>query len=75
MYLKRSPYKVILGGIRAKTLCKFTESLHLQFLFILQRLAFMTSHQFFPACPPFVNTVYGGKKLARVYSWGKKLKN
>ena len=40
------------------TLCKFTESLHLQFLFILQRLAFMTRHQFFPACPPFVNTVY-----------------
>ena len=22
------------------------------------RLAFMTRHQFFPACPPFVNTVY-----------------
>ena len=31
-----------------QTLCKFTESLHLQFLFTL----------FFPACPPFVNTVY-----------------
>ena len=38
---------------------KVTESLHLQFLFTLQRLAFMTRHQFFPACPPFVNTVYG----------------
>ena len=36
----------------------FFESLHLQFLFILQRLAFMTWHQFFRACPPFVNTVY-----------------
>ena len=35
-----------------------TESLHFQFLFILQRLAFMTRHQFFPACPPFVNMVY-----------------
>ena len=22
------------------------------------RLAFMTRHQFFPACPPFVKTVY-----------------
>ena len=41
-----------------QTLCKFTESLHLQFLFTLQRLAFMTRHQFFPACLPFVNTVY-----------------
>ena len=40
------------------TFCKFTKSLHLQFLFILQRLAFMTRHQLFPACPPFVNTVY-----------------
>ena len=40
------------------TLCKFTESLHLQLLFTLQRLAFMTRRQFFPACPPFVNTVY-----------------
>ena len=30
----------------------------MQFLFTLQRLAFMTRHQFFPACPPFVNTVY-----------------
>ena len=43
-----------------QTLCKFTESLHLQFLFTLQRLAFMTRHQFFPACLPFVNTVYAG---------------
>ena len=58
MYLKRSPYKVILGGIRAKHSASFTESSHLQVLFILQRLAFMTRHQFFPACPPFVNTVY-----------------
>ena len=33
-------------------------SLHLQYLFILQRLAFITRHQFFPAYPPFVNTVY-----------------
>ena len=54
---ERIPYKVILGGIRAKNSAKFTESLHLQFLFILQRLAFMTKHQFSPACPPFVNTV------------------
>ena len=29
-----------------------------QFLFTPQRLAFMTRHQFFPTCPPFVNTVY-----------------
>ena len=56
--MKRSPYKVILGGIRAKHSASFAESLHLQFLFTLQRLAFMTRHQFFPACPPFVNTVY-----------------
>ena len=39
-----------------------TESFHLQFLFILQHLAFMTRHQFFPACPPFVNTVYRANK-------------
>ena len=44
------------------TLCKFAESLPLQFLFILRRLAFMTSHKFFPACPPFVNR-YMNKKI------------
>ena len=46
------------SALKCQTLWKFTESLHLQFLFILQRLAFMTRHQFFSACPPFVNTVY-----------------
>ena len=57
------------------TLCKFTGSLHLQLFFILQRLAFMTRHQLFPACPPFVNTVYSdnqltcGKRQIKMFVW------
>ena len=36
----------------------------------------MTRHQFFPACPPFVNTVYGvtrRKRLQEVIRSSKKL--
>ena len=58
LYLKRRPYKVIFGGIRAKHSASSLKDFHLQFLFILQRLTFMTRHQFFPPCLPFVNTVY-----------------
>ena len=53
-----TPYNALpslTGWNSCLTLCKFVESLPLQFLFILQRLAFMTSHKFFPACLPFVN--------------------
>ena len=39
LYLKRSPYKAILGGIRAKH-----SASSLKVLFILQRLVFMTRH-------------------------------
>ena len=43
----------------------------MQFLFTLQRLAFMTRHQFFPACPPFVNTVYRQNEV--LINWNKLL--
>ena len=58
LYLKRHPYKVILGGIRAEHSASLLKVFICNFCFSLQRLAFMTRHQFFPACPPFVNTVY-----------------
>ena len=58
MYFKKSPHKLFKVESALNT-SKFTESLHLQFLLILQSLAFMTRYQFFPMCPPFVNTVYG----------------
>ena len=58
LYLKRRPYKIILGGIRAKHSASSLK-VFICNLFTLQRLAFMTRHQFFPTCPPFVNTVYG----------------
>ena len=37
----------------------------LKVFIVLKRLAFTTRHQFFPACPPFVNTVYSAKRTQK----------
>ena len=58
LYLKRRPYKVILGEIRAKHSASSLKVFTCNFCISSNASLSWLGTSFFPACPPFVNTVY-----------------
>ena len=58
LYLKRRPYKVILRGIRAKHSASSLKVFICNFCLPSNTSLSWLGTSFFPACPPFVNTVY-----------------
>ena len=58
LHLKRRPYKVVLRGIRAKHSASSLKVFICNFCLPSNASLSWLGSSFFPACPPFVNTVY-----------------